>query len=317
MRSQELNLLMVFDAIMTEGSITRASEQLAMTQPAVSNAVSRMRSLWNDELFVKDGRNIQPTAYAKDLWSQISDPLSTLNQAITPGEFDPSTTNRTFRVSLTDVVVDIAWKPLRRLIEEQAPGINVYAIPYTAQKAQQVLDDADADLVIGQQSAMSSSVISEYLFTSELVCIMRTDHPLAQKETLDLATFAEADHLLVTLSGDTIGITDQAMALQGLRRRVAMTVNHFSSVVPLIKDSNLIAVVPSTTVEKPIFSGEIAVKPSPVNTPPNPISCYWHRRQERDKGLCWFRKHLNQILIDNAQAHMDTLHERCREMGMC
>jgi len=306
MRHQELNLLTVFDAIMTEGSITRAADRLAMTQPAVSNSVSRMRTLWNDEVFIKDGRNIQPTLFAQNLWAQVREPLKQLDLALAPTGFDPATAVRTFRIATVDALVDIAWKPLREIIEREAPGVNIYAVPYTIVNGQQVLEDAEVDLVVGTFGVVPGMITSTFLYNSKYVCIMRPGHPLA-KAKIGLEEFAAADHLLVSLSGDTTGFTDQALAQHGLKRRVAMTVNHFSAVPPLLFDSDLIAVVPSTTTEKEIFRGELAVTMPPVEIPTNQLHCYWHRRQEADVGLTWLRELLTGIIKRNADRHFASL----------
>lgn len=302
MRNQELNLLSVFDAIMTEGSITRAADRLAMTQPAVSNAVSRMRIAWKDELFVKDGRNIQPTLHAQNLWAQIREPLKQLGEAVDPSTFDPATAKRTYRVCGADLAINTAWKPLRKMIESDAPNINVYAFPYTIVNGEQMLNDAEVDVVIGTFGLTSSSITSQFLFNSKYVCAMRPGHPLA-KANLSLEEFAAADHLLVSLSGDTVGFTDQALAQHGLKRRIAMTVNHFSIIVPLVAESDLITVVPSLAIENEIFRGELAVTRPPVDIPTNQLSCYWHRRQEKDPGLIWFRERLSSILRNTADRH--------------
>ncbi|XOV79021.1 MAG: LysR family transcriptional regulator [Aestuariibacter sp.] len=310
MRTQELNLLMVFDAIMTEGSITRAAERLAMTQPAVSNAVSRMRLLWKDELFVKEGRTIHPTLYARNLWAQIKEPLQELSHAVDPKQFDPATSNRTFRLAVADAIVDTVWRPLRKIIETEAPGINIHAIPYTIVNGEQVLIDAEVDLVIGAGSVSNTSVIrSEYLYTSSYVCVMRPDHPLA-KANLSLEEFANAQHLLVSLSGDTTGFTDQMLAQHGLKRRVAMTVNHFTTVPDIIAASDLIAVVPSSTVEKAIFSGQLAVTKTPVEVPGTQLCSNWHSRQEKDGGLLWLRQHVSHLVKSNAERHLAELKQR-------
>jgi len=262
MRTQELNLLMVFDAVMTEGSITRAADRLAMTQPAVSNAVSRMRSVWKDELFIKEGRRIQPTLFAQNLWAQIRSPLQALNEAVDPQEFDPATSTRTFRISVASAGVDIAWAPLRAIIEAEAPNVNIHAIPYTIANGEQVLIDAEVDMVIGAMGNMSPVIHSEFLFNPCYVVVMRQGHPLAKKN-LTLQEFANAPHLLVSLSGDVTGYTDQVLAQHGLKRRIAMSVNHFSAIPGLIESSDLIAVVPPTALEEAIFSGRIAVTEPP------------------------------------------------------
>ncbi len=295
MRPQELNLLMVFDAIMTERSITRAADRLAMTQPAVSNAVSRMRVAWKDELFVKDGRNIQPTLHAHNLWDQIREPLIELTDVLDHKGFDPATAKRTFRIAVTDIVVDMAWAELRRIVETQAPGVNIHAIPNTIANSDQVLEDAEVDLVIGISGMVSSTFRAEYLLTPHYVCVMHKDHHLA-KADISLEEFASADHLLVSLSGDTTGYTDQVLLQLGLTRRIACTVNHFSSVASLVKNSELICVVPTSAVANSIINDEIAAIKPPIELMPQQVSAIWHKRQDRDKGLIWLREHFSRII---------------------
>ena len=166
MRPQELNLLMVFDAIMTERSITRAAERLSMTQPAVSNALSRMRAAWKDELFVKDGRNIRPTGHAQNLWGQIRGPLGALSDAVENKAFDPSTSKRTFRLAVADMAVSMAWLPLRKIIEAEAPGVNIHAVPYTLQSYERLLENAEVDMAIGLYDSSSEVMCADFLFST-------------------------------------------------------------------------------------------------------------------------------------------------------
>ncbi|MCF2949420.1 LysR family transcriptional regulator [Paraglaciecola aquimarina] len=300
MRPQELNLLMVFDAIMTERSITRAANRLSMTQPAVSNAVSRMRVAWKDELFVKDGRNIQPTLHAQNLWNQIRAPLTSLTEAVNPKSFDPATAKRTFRVAATDIVVDMVWPDLRAVIEKEAPGINIHTVPYTIVNTNQILEDAEVDMVVGSSGVISNTFRAEYLFSPQFICIMRHGHPLA-KADLKLAEFAAADHLLVSLSGDVTGFTDQVLLEHGLSRRVAVTINHFSSVANLIKRSDLICVIPISAVANEIITGEIAATKPPIELMPQQVSSLWHKRQDSDQGLIWLREHIKRIISQHIE----------------
>lgn len=300
MRPQELNLLMIFDAIMTERSITRAAHRLSMTQPAVSNAVSRMRVAWKDELFVKDGRNIQPTLHAQNLWNQVRAPLIALTEAVDPKSFDPATAKRTFRVAVSDIVVDMIWAELRCTIEKEAPSVNIHAIPYTIVNLEQVLEDAEVDVVIGTSGVISNTFRAEYLFSPIYTCVMNHDHPLA-KADLSLEEFAAADHLLVSLSGDTTGYTDQVLLQHGLSRRVAVTVNHFSSVANLIQRSDLICVIPISAVAKEIIAGDISATQPPIELMPQQVSAIWHKRQDRDQGLIWLREHFKRIISKNVE----------------
>ena len=181
MRPQELKLLVIFDVIMTENSITRAAERLSMTQPAVSNAVAKMRLLWKDELLVPDGRKVQPTSYAKNLWEKVRDSLHNINQAIEPEEFEAKSAKRTFRVALPDIALDSLWLDMRKLFEKEAPGLNLHAVPYTIACTKPLLDDADVDLVIGQSNRSLENICSDHLFDTSYVCAMRAGHPLAKK----------------------------------------------------------------------------------------------------------------------------------------
>lgn len=195
MAKTDLNLMVIFDAIMQEQSITAASEQLAMTQPSVSNAVSRMRHQWNDPLFVKQGRGIRPTPYAEELWQRIRSPLNDIRQAENPQAFNIRNSQRCFRIALTDWMLDIFWLPLRKRIEQQAPDIDLRAIPYTA-PGKSVLVNADVDLILDYYNDPHPHIQSEWLFDNHFVCAMRADHPLVthtSQHTLSLEQFIQAD----------------------------------------------------------------------------------------------------------------------------
>lgn len=296
MRPQELKLLVIFDVIMTEKSITLAAERLSMTQPAVSNAVSRMRVLWKDKLFVPDGRKIQPTTYASNLWGKVRDSLQNINEAMEPKQFEASSAKRTFRVALPDIALDALWLDLRKLFEQQATGLNLHAVPYTIACTKPLLDAADVDLVIGQSNRSLENICTEHLFDTSYVCVMRKDHPLAQA-ALTAEAFSLAEHLLVSLSGDISSPTDQALQQLGLTRRIAFTVNSFSSAVPIIKQSDLIAILPTDLIYNHLASGELAIAHPPIDIPHSSISMLWHKRQSDDEGLIWLRKHIKQIFI--------------------
>lgn len=297
MRTQELKLLVIFDVIMTEKSITLAAERLAMTQPAVSNAVSRMRVLWKDQLFVPDGRKIQPTSYANNFWDKVRDSLRIINQAIEPEEFEAGSAQRTFRVALPDIALDALWPDLRKLFEEKAPGLNLHAVPYTISSTKPVLDAADVDLVIGQSNRSLENICTEHLFDTSYVCVMRKGHPLTNKP-LTIEAFSKAEHLLISLSGDISSPVDQTLQQSGLTRRIAITVNSFSSAVPIIKKTDVIAILPTDLIHSHLDSNNIAVFHPPLDIPHSSISMLWHKRQSSDKGLIWLRNQIKRIFIE-------------------
>jgi DNA-binding transcriptional LysR family regulator len=306
MRPQELKLLIIFDVIMTEKSITQAAERLSMTQPAVSNAVAKMRVLWKDELFVPDGRKIQPTTYAKDLWGKVRDSLHNINRAIEPQVFEARSAKRTFRVALPDIALDTLWLDLRKLFEKEAPGLNLHAVPYTIACTKPMLDGADVDLVIGQSNRSLENICTDHLFDTSYVCVMRKDHPLTKKR-LTVEEFSLAEHLLVSLSGDITSPTDQALQQLGLTRRVAFTVNKFSSAIPIIKETDLIAILPTDLIHNYLACNELVITHPPITIPHSSISMLWHKRQSADKGLIWLRNHIKQIFIKRRTHQVETV----------
>lgn len=294
MSRADLNLIVIFDAIMKEQSVTAAAEQLAMTQPSVSNALSRMRHQWKDPLFVKDGRGVKPTPYAQQLWQQINDPIAAIQQAITPADFVPENARRQFRIALTDGMSGILWLPLRQFIERYAPGIDIYAVPYKAD-GEELLLNAKVDLVVDYYPGSSKQIYSELVFDNHFACIMRPDHELAS-QNLTLNRFIQQDHLLVSLSGDPRGIVDAQLEKQNKQRRIAMTVNSFSGALEILRESNLIAVMPLSIAMKSIERGDLIARGLPLEVAPVPISIAWHTRQQRDPGLAWMRTVISDVL---------------------
>ena len=293
MSNVDLNLLVVFDAIMTECSITGAANRIGMTQPAVSNAVARMRLIWNDPLFVKQGRGIRPTPYAESLWQQTRNPLLEIRQVTTESRFDPSTSDRVFRVGVTEHPVDMIWLPLRRVMETEAPNISIHSVPIH-RNTEELLLDSLIDLAVHYYVGSHKQIRSSWLFSNKLVCVVRPDHSLLQtldpKGVLPLEQYLLEDHLMVSLSGEAHANVDDALAQLGLKRKVAMTVNHFSLIASILKDSNLVCVTPQSVVARDVRAGELTVLPLSFEIEPAPISLLWHIRQNRDAGNIWMRQ---------------------------
>lgn len=292
MKKVDLNLLVVFDAIMREGSMTRAAAQLAMTQPAVSNAVARMRVVWNDPVFVKEGRGIAPTPFAHTMWDRTRPHLNDLLTLANPVPFDATSARRVFRIGVSDFSHGLLWLDLRKRVEASAPGIDYHAVPLTTPDRQTLLLDAEVDVALDRPLEQTNKLIhSEALFESHFVCAMRAGHPLAT-EPLSMDAFLAADHLLVTLTGEATGFVDDLLQPQGLRRRVAMTVNYFSLVPRMLMGSDLICIVPYETVAESACRGDLWVTQPPIDVPPVTLTLLWHKRADRDAGQRWVREQI-------------------------
>lgn len=300
MKNQELTLLYVFDAIMTEGSITRAAERLNMTQPAVSNAVSRMRHAWKDPVFVKKGRQIEPTSYALSLWDQVRGPMHELSRAVTTTGFDPATSRRKFRIALADMMLDLLWPPLVSKLEQDAPGIDLHAVPYTLGGAHMQLREAQVDLAIGMLTEHDHSLRSTWLADSGYVLAMREDHPLAGRP-ITLEEFLDARHLLISLSGDTHGPVDSALDRMGLSRRVAVTVNHFPAIPALLQTSDLITALPDGMMQDEQLRKGLWLTRLPIEVDPISVYLIWHARHDREPGLIWMRSLVEYLIRERWQ----------------
>ncbi len=305
MANTDLNLLVIFDAIMQEQSITLAAERMSMTQPSVSNAVSRMRHIWGDPLFVKHGRGIRPTPYAENLWLEINEPLHRIRSANSPEQFDPSNLKTTFRIALTDWMADIFWLPLRQIIERQAPGINIHAVPYTV-NGEALLLNADVDLVLDYFEGSSNKVQSQHLFDNHFVCAMRADHPLAVSE-LDIHSFSQAEHLLFSLSGEASASVDHILAKQNITRRIAMTVNHCYHIPKLLEHTDMITTIPLPLVLESVEQQRLIIKKLPFELPPAPISMTWHTRQHRNAQSKWLREIILSVLHDRLYKNLQEI----------
>ncbi len=309
MKNQELTLLYVFDAIMTEGSITRAAERLSMTQPAVSNAVSRMRAAWKDPVFVKKGRQIEPTSYALSLWDQVRGPMYELSQAVSVTNFEPATSRRKFRIAIADLTLEMIWQPLVSHLEKAAPGVDLHAVPYSVGGAHTQLREAHVDLAIGVLAEHDHSLRSTWLLDSDYVLAMREGHALAGKP-VSLDDFLKARHLLISLSGDTHGLVDSALDRMGLSRRVAVTVNNFPAIHGVLKSSDMITAVPEAMVQDADFREGLWLTRLPIEVDPISLYLIWHARHDRDPGVIWMRSLIDFLIRERWQDLMEQSADR-------
>lgn len=302
MKDVDLHLISIFDAVMTEGSVTKAAERLAMTQSAVSNAIARMRVVWEDPLFTRSGRGIKPSAKAQALWREIQDPLVQIRTAVSPVKFDPAISTRAFRVAVTDYLSGALWPLLRRHIEKYAPGVRILAVPYTSQETGRQLRNNDVDICMGGLQPMGGDIRLQRLFIENWICAMRSKHPLANAGLTE-EDFLNADHLLVSLSGSPVGFADTALERLGKRRRVAMTLNNFSGVPSLLLASDLISVLPAGVVRTHALGKQIHSCEVPIELPPFECQMAWHTRNDRDPAHRWMRALITQTCdrIWNAQ----------------
>jgi len=299
-RTLDLNLLRVFDQVMAERNLTRAARNLAMTQPAVSNALNRLRDTLGDKLFVRSGYGVEPTPRAVALWPAISDALRQLEAALAPGQFVASEATNSFVLAMADATAAELMPGLVEIIERDAPGVSMRVLPLTTRDPRRLLEEGMIDLAVGffpavladltaqAQAGQVAAFDHQRLYDGHYVCVMRRGHPLAQG-ALTLDRFCTAHHLLVSFSGRPYGFIDEALAARGRQRRIVLTVNQFFTAGRVVANSDLLTVLPLHFIGVTGIARELVVRELPFEVPRVHVDSLWHHRQGQRPDHAWLR----------------------------
>lgn len=303
-RTLDLNLLRVFDEVMSERNLTRAAQTLAMTQPAVSNALRRLREALQDELVVRAGYGVTPTPRALELWPAVRAALDALRAAVGSGHFEPAASRDSFVLAMADATAATVMPPLVRRLEAQAPGLSLRVRPLLTRDPRPLLASGELDLAIGyfpaavaasesaaMQDGAPDPIEHQRLYDSEYVCVMRSGHPLAEGP-LDLDRYCAARHLLVSFSGRPHGFVDEAIAALGRRRRVVLTVNQFFTAGQVVAATDLLTVLPRRFVPTAGAAGPLVMRELPMTLPTVHVDQLWHHRHTARPSHAWLRQTL-------------------------
>jgi DNA-binding transcriptional LysR family regulator len=300
-RTLDLNLLRVFDEVMAEGSLTRAARNLSLTQPAVSNALRRLRETLGDELVQRSGQGMAPTPRARAIWPAVREALAQLQSSLIPNEFVPAEANTSFVLAMSDASAAELIPVLTETLEKQAPRVTLRVVPLTTRDPRSMLDEEACDLAVGYfpsmladltartQSGEPQPFFHQRLFTGEYVCVMRKDHPLAQGP-LTIDAFCAARHMLVSFSGRPFGFVDEALATLGRERFVVMTVNQFFTAARVVANANLLTVLPLHFVKVTGYADQLVFRPLPFEVSPVLVDAVWHRRSQQRSSHVWLRE---------------------------
>jgi DNA-binding transcriptional LysR family regulator len=287
MSSVDLNLLTVFEALMRERSVSAAAHRLGVRQPAASHALARLRTLFGDELFRRQGRIMTPTARALALAEPISRALAAAREALEPAApFDPATSRRVFSISGGDYALSAVLPGLMADVRRAAPNLDLRFRFVEKPQIERLLDDGVLDLALGVFPGLPKRFDDHSVFEERFVCVARHDHP-ALSAGFGPADYADAPHLLVTERGDEIGVVDAALARAGLTRRIALTVPSVLIVRRLLRETDLIATIGERVARG--FSNDPALRivSPPVLLAPWRLQLIRRRRTQPDAGLAW------------------------------
>jgi len=241
--SFDLNLLRVLDMLLREQNVSRAAERLALSQPAVSNSLSRLRMLLGDPLLVRIGRHMQPTPRALALEGPIRSALQQIEQTLNAGEpFNPRQSHRQIRIALTDFVEQLCMPPLLTRLQDLAPNLRIDVVHLTPSLPVEALDKGELDLVLGRFEEMPARFTRQHWHSETLLVAVRKGHPQVSN-TLALDTFLQLRHLWVH-GGQTRGMVDQWLAKQDLVRQIAYTTPNYLQAAHLVACSDLCVVLP-------------------------------------------------------------------------
>ena len=300
-RTLDLNLLRVFDEVMAEGSLTRAARNLSLTQPAVSNALRRLRETLGDELVQRSGQGMAPTPRARAIWPAVREALAQLQSSLIPNEFVPAEANTSFVLAMSDASAAELIPVLTETLEKQAPRVTLRVVPLTTRDPRSMLDEEACDLAVGYfpsmladltartQSGEPQPFFHQRLYTGEYVCVMRKDHPLAQGP-LSIDAFCAARHMLVSFSGRPFGFVDEALATLGRERFVVLTVNQFFTAARVVANANLLTVLPLHFVKVTGYADQLVFRPLPFEVSPVLVDAVWHRRSQQRSSHVWLRE---------------------------
>ena len=292
----DLNLLVAFDALMAERNVTRAAQRVGIGQPAMSSALSRLRALFHDELFVRVPGRMEPTPKALQLATPIGDALQQIRRALDPGlPFDAASAQRIFRIGATDYTEFVLLPPLNAYLRQAAPGIDIRIVPTTTDRALELLDLHELDFAIGTFAALPKRLSSAPLFTERFVCVARRDHPDLGNAGLQLDSFLALPHLLRSLRGDADGTVDQALARRGLKRHVVMTVTNFLVVPFILERSDAIATLAERVARRLAGTASLAIHDPPLQLEPWTTSLVWGRAVAQDAGAAWLQSTIREV----------------------
>jgi DNA-binding transcriptional LysR family regulator len=286
--SFDLNLLVVFEAVFRERSVTLAGDRLGLSQPAVSHALRRLRHLVNDELFVKTPEGMMPTPRAEQLALPVRRALNELVLALEPETFDPPSAERNFVLAVNNYAAVVLAGPIIAECASVAPRIRLSLRPSGTLNVFEMLEHGELDLVISNRQPPSEHFASRVLIRDRYVAAMREGNSAGCGQ-LSLADFAQLPHLSISSSGEDLSFVDSALAKNGLSRRIALDAPYLSAGAVLTK-SDMVAVLGRHLAQEFCRSFPLRIMELPFEAPYLSISMLWHERLDKQPSHRWLRE---------------------------
>ncbi|HXP86754.1 MAG TPA: LysR family transcriptional regulator [Bryobacteraceae bacterium] len=288
MQNIDLRLLEIIRELHRTGSVSHAAQNLGLSQSAVSMSLARLRKHFNDPLFVRTSRGMEPTPYAEGLIAELIKATEILESAMDRRlHFDPLTSDRMFHLISTDIAQFTILPPLVKRLALTAPRVRINLRQLT-ELAPRLLESGEADLAIGLIPQMGAGFCQQRLFTNQFMCAMRTGHPRI-KDKLTLEQFQSESHLSVTTLGTGYESLEKALETQKVRRHIAMRVPSYLGVGAVITDTDYLVIVPGRFGRILASTGDLKLLPLPFSFPSYHVTQNWHERYTQDPAQQWLR----------------------------
>ncbi|UVV74991.1 LysR substrate-binding domain-containing protein [Pantoea agglomerans] len=297
----DLNLLPVLLVMMEERNVTRAAERLGITQPALSNALNRLRETLNDPLFIRERYGMRPTPKAEQLAQVVGAALSSIDKVILgQQDFDPLNATRLFTLAPNSYVEFIMMPAIVARLRSCAPGIRLRLTPFGNDVTETGVISGNTDMVLGRIVEPPDNLVVQHLMNEGLACVIRADHPLVG-ENLSAEQYEQLKHVNVLPPGRMRAGLYQALEQRGLRRQVAVSVTHFLAVPEMIAVTDYCATLPRLICQHLSRDQRLRIVPAPVDLGTFPVEMGWHARYRDDPAHRWFRT----LIAETAQSLSD------------
>ncbi|MCD8487518.1 MAG: LysR family transcriptional regulator [Desertifilum sp.] len=287
----DLNLLVAFESLYLHQSVTLAAQRIRIGQPAMSAALGRLRSLFNDELFVRVGREMKPTAKAVAIAPQVMSALDTIRGTLASLQtFDPASSQKTFTVATSDYFASMILPVLLGILRHQAPQVNLRLLPVEKESLVNSIENDTFDVAVGTFANLPPYILQQTLLSEQFAGIVRRGHPALEDGVISLENFVRFPHALFTLRRDEIGIVDRALAKQDLKRRIALTVPYWFALPSAIAASDLIVAIPSCMATHVTQHYCLQAFNIPLDLPSWSISMAWSTLNDQNPENLWLRQ---------------------------
>jgi DNA-binding transcriptional LysR family regulator len=293
----DLNLFTVFDAIYSEGSVTRASQKLHLTQPAISHALARLRLIFDDPLFVRQGHAMVSTPLARNIIEPVRLALRGLEVTLSDaGKFDATSASNQFNLALRDVLEATVLPPLMHAISLQAPMVSLAAIQVERRELLNELAAGTLDVAIDMLLPLPNEIRRLKILQDNTVVLVRQGHPLI-KGKLDLENYLNAEHVLASSRRKGMGLEDFELSRLGLQRRIRLRCQHYFAACRVISQTDMLLTMPEAyaRIANEQFGNQIL--PLPLAMPSWDVYLYWHQNVENDPGNRWLRQQVTQAFL--------------------